>query len=109
MGQHARGRLGPAGRILLASLTLDQGQTERAAAAALSVSPKCAHKWKRRRLAASPEELASGTWALDRSSRPHRSPRRSSPELEHRVCQERRRTGWGPRLIAGALAVPQDP
>lgn len=106
MRQHARGRLGPAGRIELASLMVDQGLSERAAAAALSVSAKCAHKWKHRRLQASVEELVSGGWARDRSSRPHFSPRRSSPGLERRVCEERRRTGWGPRLIAGRVAVP---
>lgn len=106
MRQHARGRLGPAGRMELTSLMIDQGQSERAAAAALSVSAKCAHKWKHRRLQATPEELASGVWARDRSSRPHFSPRRSSPELERRVCEQRRRTGWGPRLIAGSVKVP---
>lgn len=106
MRQHAKGRLGPAGRMLLASLMLDQGWTERAAAAALSVSAKSAHKWKHRRLAASVEELDSGAWALDRSSRPRRSPGRCSPELERRVCEERRRTGWGPRLLAGELDLP---
>jgi transposase InsO family protein len=39
---------------------------------------------------------------LDRSSRPHRSPRRLAPELEERICACRRATGWGPRLVAGA-------
>jgi len=56
-------------------------------------------------LSATEQELASGVWACDRSSRPHRSPRKSSDELERRVCDERRRTGWGPRLIAGPTQV----
>jgi transposase InsO family protein len=42
----------------------------------------------------------------DRSSRPARSPRRCSPELEERLCAARLETGWGPRLIAGATGVP---
>jgi transposase InsO family protein len=49
--------------------------------------------------------LASGAWAQDRSSRPHRSPNRCSAERERRVCHERRRTGWGPRLIAGRIGM----
>ncbi len=105
MGQHARGRLGPAGRCELVRLMLVVGVSEREAAASLSVAPTTAHKWKTRWLAASAVEQASGRWALDRSSRPHRSPRRSSPEIEARVCEARERTGWGPRLIAGETGV----
>lgn len=105
MGQHLRGRLGPAGRVELAHLQVDRGWSERAAAAALSVSSQTARRWKQRRLAATPQELVSGAWALDRSSRPHRSPARTTAELERRVCAERERTGWGPRLIAGATGV----
>jgi transposase InsO family protein len=58
-----------------------------------------------RRLSATMDELASGAWAQDRSSRPRRSPTRTSAQIERRVCEERRRTGWGPRLIAGELGV----
>jgi transposase InsO family protein len=39
---------------------------------------------------------------LDRSSRPHRSPRLLAGELQQRICDCRRKTGWGPRLVAGA-------
>ena len=39
---------------------------------------------------------------LDRSSRPHRSPRQLAPELEQLICACRGKTGWGPRLVAGA-------
>jgi transposase InsO family protein len=105
MGQHLRAALGPAGRIELAHLQIDLGMSERRAAARLSVSPRTARRWKQRREAASAEELASGAWALGRSSRPHRSPTRSAPELERRVCAERERSGHGPRLIAGRLGV----
>lgn len=103
---HANAKLGPAGRSELVQLMIGEGMSERQAAACLSVSCCTAHRWKRRWLDASDEERVSGAWARDRSSRPHRSPRRSSAELEQLVCEERERTGWGPRLIGGQLGVP---
>ena len=105
MGQHLRGKLGPAGRVELARLQLDEGSTERAAAAALSVAPGTARRWKLRRLAATDAELASGAWALDRSSRPRRSPRQTTPDIERQVCEARQRTGWGPRLLVAETGV----
>jgi transposase InsO family protein len=103
---HPKAALGPAGRIELARLQVEDGWSERAAAAALSTSHQTARRWKLRRLAATAEQLQSGCWAQDRSSRPHRSPGRCSAEVEQLVCQERRRTGWGPRLISGQLNIP---
>ena len=105
MGQHPRATLGPAGRVELARLQLEGGLSERAAAAALSTSHQTARRWKLRRLAATSEELVSGAWAQDRSSRPRRSPRRTPADVERRVCDQRRRTSWGPRLVAGATGV----
>jgi transposase InsO family protein len=105
MSIHANARLGPAGRRELVHLMINVGMSERQAAACLSTSNCTAHRWKRRWLEASPEQRASGGWALDRSSRPRRSPRRTSAELERRVCEARERTGWGPRLIAGETGV----
>jgi len=102
---HANARLGPAGRRELVRLMMFEGMSERQAAACLSVSACSAHRWKRRWLDATADERRSGAWALDRSSRPHRSPRRSSAELEQRVLEARERTGWGPRLIAGEVGV----
>jgi transposase InsO family protein len=102
---HANARLGPAGRRELVRLMINEGTPERRAAARLSVSPCTAHRWKRRWLAASESERSSGRWALDRSSRPHRSPRRIAAEVEARVLAERERTGWGPRLIAGRTGI----
>jgi transposase InsO family protein len=106
MGQHLRGRLGPAGRIALVRLMREQGMSERQAAACLSVAPATAHHWSVRERQASDTERGTGGWALDRSSRPHTSPRRTPAELEARVCEERRRTGWGPRLIAPLVGLP---
>jgi transposase InsO family protein len=102
---HANARLGPAGRRELVRLMIVEEMSERQAAACLSVSACSAHRWRRRWLEASDEDRASGAWAFDRSSRPHRSPRRTSGELEQRVLAARERTGWGPRLIAGETGV----
>ena len=101
---HANARLGPAGRREL-RLMIFEGRSERQAAACLSVSVCTAHRWKRRWLDAAEEQRQSGAWASDRSSRPHRSPRRTSSEIEQRVLDSRERTGWGPRLIAGETGV----
>ena len=102
---HGNARLGPAGRRELVRLMIDMGMPERQAAACLSVSPCTAHKWKIRWLTASDDERRDGRWFLDRSSRPHSSPRRTPDVVERRICEARERTGWGPRLIAGELGV----
>jgi len=102
---HANARLGPAGRRELVGLMIEGGMSERQAAACLSVAPTTAHRWKQRWLQASATERSSRTWTLDRSSRPRRSPARTPAAIERRVCAERRRTGWGPRLIAGTTGV----
>src|SRR5512132_1233656 len=101
MSIHANARLGPAGRRELVRLIIEMGMSERQAAACRSTSNCTAHRWKQRWLEAGVEERASGRWALDRSSRPRVSPRRTSVEIELLVCEARTRTGWGPRLIAG--------
>jgi transposase len=102
---HANARLGPAGRRALVALMIDEGMTERQAAACLSVGSTTAHRWRRRWLEASEHDRRSGAWTADRSSRPHRSPARTAAAVEKLVCAERRRTGWGPRLIAGSTGV----
>jgi transposase InsO family protein len=104
MGIHANAKLGPAGRRELVRL-IREGSTERQAAACLSVAPATAHRWSVREREATAKQRASGAWALDKSSRPDRSPRRTPIELEQRVCAARQRTGWGPRLIAGETGV----
>ena len=105
MGVHANAKLGPAGRRELVRL-IREGSTERQAAACLAVAPATAHRWSLRERQATQAERASGAWALDASSRPHRSPRRTSAELEARVCEVRQHTGWGPRLVAGVVGLP---
>jgi transposase InsO family protein len=76
--------------------------TLKAAAAAFSVSPATAHRWWHRWSEAGEEARRTLLCLFDRSSRPRRSPRRLKPELEQAICECRRQTGWGPRLVAGA-------
>jgi len=78
----------------------------RAAAAALSVSPATAHKWWHRWLAATAAERTALGCLADRSSRPRRSPRTLAAVEQERICEVRRHTGWGPRLIAGVTGHP---
>ena len=98
---HANAKLGLAGRYALVS-AIEGGMTLKAAAAAFSVSPATAHRWWHRWLEAGEEARRTLSCLLDRSSRPRRSPRQLAPELEQAICECRRRTGWGPRLVAGA-------
>ena len=97
MSFHRNAKLGLAGRYALVR-AIDGGMTLKAAAAAFSVSPATAHRWWHRWLdgGRQPGSL------LDRSSRPRRSPRQLAPELAEAICACRRKTGWGPRLVAGA-------
>ena len=101
MQLHANAKLGPAGRLALVEL-VSSGSTLKAAAAAFNVAPATAHRWWHRFNAAALSDRATGSWAQDRSSRPHRQPRRLPAELEARICAVRQATGWGPRLVAGA-------
>jgi transposase InsO family protein len=101
MHVHPRAKLGPAGRLALTE-AIAAGMSQKAAAAAFCVAPATAHRWWHRRLGASEQELASGAWLLDRPCRPQRSPRLLEPQLQQRICDCRQRTGWGPRLVAGA-------
>lgn len=94
MKVHANAALGPAGRIALCE-AIESGMTFRAAAAVLNVAPATAHRWWRRRQAASVSELRAGSWLCDRSSRPHRQPRRLSTVQEEPILRARRETGLG--------------
>jgi transposase InsO family protein len=84
MDIHKNARLSWRGRELLVQSVVAEGLTRKAAAAAFRVSQKTAGKWVRR-------YLASGSAGLmDRSSRPHRSPRQLSEQLRDQVITLRR-------------------
>ncbi|QEC46292.1 IS481 family transposase [Baekduia soli] len=92
-------------RVELVDWCLGEGLPRRQAAARRRVSVSTVQYWIDRYRNASDAERASGAWAQDRPSTPHRQPTRSSDELHDRVCQARTRTGWGPRLIASELGI----
>ena len=101
MNLHANAKLGLAGRRALVC-AIEDGRSLKAAAACFNVSPATAHRWWHRWLDANQEARRSLSCLLDRSSRPRRSPRQLAPELAEVICACRRKTGWGPRLVAGA-------
>ena len=94
---HANAKLGLAGRLAMVR-AVEDGLSLKAAAVVFSVSPATVHRWWHRWLDGGREAGA----LLDRSSRPSRSPRLLAAELEERICDCRRQTGWGPRLVAAA-------
>jgi transposase InsO family protein len=94
---HTKAKLGPGARRGLCA-AIEAGASMREAAASFGCSPATAHKWWHRHLA--------GEGLCDRSSRPHRSPRMLDARAQERICEVRRHTGWGPRLIAGVVGLP---
>jgi transposase InsO family protein len=97
---HRNARLTVHGRALLVQRVLVDGRPVAHVAKELGVSRQCAHRWVARYRA----EGAAGL--EDRSSRPVTSPRRTSPEAEHRVVQARRELRCGPAGIGAATGVP---
>jgi transposase InsO family protein len=100
MHYHANAKLGLAGRHALV-LEVEHGCSLREAARRFGVAPATACKWWRRWRDASDEERTTRSCLQDRSSRPQRSPRLLATREQRRICAARRRSGWGPRLIAG--------
>src|SRR6185312_9882146 len=95
MNLHANAKLGLAGRRQLV-VAIGSGASLRAAAAAFGVSPTTAHRWWHRELAGEP--------LADRSSRPHRQPRRLSAAEEEPILRARRETNLGPGRLAGIVS-----
>ena len=102
MKVHARAALGPAGRLALVQ-AIESGMTQKAAAAAFCVAPATAHRWWHRWQGASAAERSSGSWLRDRSSCPHRQPRRLSAAQEEPILRARRETNLGPGRLAGIV------
>ncbi len=98
---HANARLTVHGRRLLVQRVRDQGRPVAHVAKELGVSRQCAHRWVRR------YDTEGQAGLYDRSSRPHRTPGRTSPRDEQRVLQQRRRLRRGPAFIAAATGVPE--
>jgi transposase InsO family protein len=102
---HRNAKLGLAGRYALV-IAIEQGCSIREAARRCGVSPATACRWSGRWRSAGLEERRTLSCLFDRSSRPHRSPRMLPEREQERICAERRRSGHGPRLIAGRLGYP---
>jgi transposase InsO family protein len=98
MNLHANAKLGLAGRRELV-LAIERGMTLKQAARCFSVSSATAHRWWHRWL----EGGRRSTALLDRSSRPHRQPRRLSAGEEERIVRARRETNLGPGRLAGIV------
>jgi transposase InsO family protein len=105
MSSHRNAKLGLAGRHALV-LSIEDGETLKAAAAAFNVAPATAHRWWHRWCAAGEQGRRTLSRLLDRSSRPRTSPRMLCADAQQRICEVREHTGWGPRLIAGATGRP---
>ena len=105
--QHRNARLTPTGRFELVRLVVEEGRTFEQAAACSNVrSQSTVSVWVRRWLEASDEERRTLACLEDRSSRPLSSPSMLPAAEQERICAERRRTGWGPRLIASLVDRP---
>ena len=94
---HPRAKLTVHGRQLLVDRVLEGGWTVPMAAEAQGCSAATGYKWLRRFVAEGRDGLR------DRSSRPHRSPARVSPERERAILTRRQVTLEGPHRIAWAL------
>ena len=91
MELHKNARLTPSGRVLLVS-RIQAGIPATEAASQAGVSKRTAFKWRRRYLQAGEAAL------VDRSSRPHRMPRRTHPDRVEEVLRLRRRRDTGPQI-----------
>lgn len=97
---HANARLTVHGRQLLVDRILKGGRKPAHVAAELGVSRQCAYRWVRRFLDEGPAGLR------DRSSRPHRCPTRTAPEVEASIVALRQSARRGQQFIADELGVP---
>ena len=97
---HANARLNLHGRRLLVERVIDQGRPVAHVAKELGVSRQCAHRWIGRYREAGEAGL------VDRSSRPHRCPRRTPLEVEERVLELRRVERRGQDWLGPELGIP---
>jgi transposase InsO family protein len=104
--QHPNARLTATGRLALVRLVELRGLTFEQAAACSNVAKSTVSVWVNRRRAASAEQRRTLACLHDRSSRPRTSPRLLPDAEQQRICAARRRTGWGPRLIASETGHP---
>jgi transposase InsO family protein len=97
---HRNARLTPYGRRLLVQRVRDEGMPVAHAAKAMGISRQCAHRWVSRFEAEGEPGLS------DRSSRPRRMPKRTSPEIEAAVLAARAEHRRGQDWLGPELGVP---
>jgi transposase len=99
----------PQARLRLARLIVDEHWPTRRAAERFQVYFSTAKRWAERldeeRAAGVREAQLDRRGLPDRSSRPHRRPRRTSKRQTKRVLRLRR-CGWGPEHIGPYLRMP---
>lgn len=98
MNTHKLAKLTPAGRLGMVR-RLAMGATIQAVAVALDLSGPTVRRWWRR------YQAEGVTGLVDRSSRPHRSPR-ALPRARRRQIAKRRQWGWSSLRIARDLELP---
>lgn len=96
---HANALLTPRGRLRLARCVVEDGWTLARAAERFQCSMATAKKWADRYRVGGAESM------IDRSSRPHRSPRRLAQRRERRIIKVRFTRRWGPHRIAAHLRL----
>jgi transposase InsO family protein len=98
---HRNARLTPRGRQLLVERVRVQGMPVAHVARAMGISRQCAHRWVRRFDEEGPRGL------VDRSSRPHRSPRVTDARRVAKILKARREQRCGPAQLAGLSGVSE--
>jgi transposase InsO family protein len=96
---HRNAPLSETGRLRLARCVVDEGWPVRRAAERFQVSPTTAARWAGR------YRVLGAAGMADRSSRPHRSPRRTPTRTERRIIKVRVLRRWGPARIGWLLGV----
>ena len=98
---HGNARLAPKGRWEMVKRVSVEKEAASLVARDMRVTRQTVYKWVRRYR----REGVSGL--LDRSSRPHASPRRVAPDTERAVVEARRRLRAGPARVAAATGVAE--
>lgn len=97
---HANAALAPVQRLRIARLIVDDGWPIAHAAAFFHVSWPTAKRWADRYAAMGRDGVQ------DRSSRPHRSPNRTSPEVVRKIVHLRWKKRLGPVAIGAKVGIP---
>ena len=105
---HANAALTPKARLELGRLVVDRGWTVSQAADYYRVSWPTANRWalRYRELREGSDQPVTSVMMGDRSSRPARSPSKTSEPLKRKIVHLRWKKAMGPVQIAGKLGIP---